>query len=217
MTWGTVAVLVAALATGALVRVAVGGPSPGVRMAASIGLFVLGAAGSLVLSRTQAYAVRRRLERRLVSLGPDYVITDWSDGRPAAEAPDYVLVAPAGILAVVLSRGSGRPRRGARLRREVDRARRACEWVRGVLGERLPAGVPVRAVLAVAAAAPAPEPGGVAGGEGPADRGAGKVEVLDPEGVEALARGLAEPVSLDGRERIRLTRALRSAGGGPGR
>lgn len=197
MRWGTVALLAGALAAGALLRAATAAATPMVRMAATIGLFVLGLAGSVVLARSQFHAGRRRLERALVGLGPAFVITDWAGGRPAPEAPDYVVVAPAGVLAIVLDDSPAGRSAARRLGRARERAQRAAGWVAAVARGDLPEGAVVEPVIALTRR-PA----------SPADR-QGTVPVLEPEETGAYARRLGEPERLSADQRFRVTRRLR--------
>ncbi|BDG62106.1 hypothetical protein [Caldinitratiruptor microaerophilus] len=197
MRWGTVALLAGALAAGALLRAATAGATPMARMAATIGLFVLGLAGSIVLARSQFHAGRRRLERVLVGLGPAFVITDWAGGRPAPEAPDYVVVGPAGILAIVLDDSPAGRWAARRLGRARERAQHAAAWVAAVARGELPEGAVVEPVVALTRR-PA----------SPADR-QGAVTVLEPEEAGAYVRRFEEPERLAADQRIRVTRRLR--------
>lgn len=194
---GTVALLAGALAAGALLRAATAAPTPMVRMAATIGLFVLGLAGSIVLARSQFHGGRRRLERALVGLGPAFVITDWARGRPVPEAPDYVVVAPAGVLAIVLDDSAPGRWAARRLGRARERAEQAAAWVAATIGGDLPEGAIIERAIALTRRSALP-----------ADRG-GAVAVLEPDEAGAYARRLEEPERLDADQRIRVTRRLR--------
>jgi hypothetical protein len=191
-----VTLAVMALLIGALFR---GADETGVRllkMFGTIGIFLFGVVGTLALNRWQSGTGRRETEAALKSLEPDWLITDWADEGGAR--PDYVLVGPAGVVAICLDdtpQSAWARTAAARLGRARERAARAAEWVRGHLAGDLP--VMPLVVLTRREAAPTDSADGVT--------------VLNPDRLAAHVRSLSDRTLLDLPARVRLTRTLRTA------
>lgn len=199
MTRYYVVLAVLALAVGALLQAFSRSHAPLQEMAVTIGVLLIGVVGSLAVSRFQTDRGRERVEQALKDLGPEFIITDWAEGRGPAAAPDYLVVAPAGVAAVVtdpMPQSTWRrlvPRRLAQARaRGVARAAWAAEAAAGL---SLPALVPVVVLTRRVVS--------------PDDEVAGEVAVVNAEQLADQLRQLAAPERLTQEERLRITRHLR--------
>lgn len=197
--WVTMGIL--ALAVGALWRAVSLYHIPLLEMAGTIGIFLLGLIGSLALTRQQTLTGRKAVENVLTGLGPLYVITDWSEGSGPAGAPDYLILAPAGIIAITVDHmpdwTRGR-KLAARLEQARERAHRAGKWV----SERLPgtapdAAAPLQSVLVFTRKR-------VDGSESRED-----LPVLNAEHLRELMGQLVTPERLTAAQRVEITRHLR--------
>ncbi|MCG0238253.1 MAG: hypothetical protein L6E13_03005 [Firmicutes bacterium] len=199
--WIVMAIL--ALAVGGLFQAVARYQIPLLKMAGMIGLLLMGVVGSLAVSRQQTDRGRRRVEAALKALEPDFIITDWAEGRGPAAAPEYLVVGPGGLAAVVLDpmpQSTWRRRVPKRLAAARDRARAAAEWVVATgraAGVTVPPPLPV-----VVLTRRLVEPG---------EEEQGGVLVLNPEHLGDRLRQLGSPERLDAQERVRITRRLRQA------
>ncbi len=168
-------------------------------MFATLGIVLFGVVGSLALARLQQRSGQRSVEEALKALEPDWVITDWSDA--PGERPDYLLVGPAGLLAVCVESAPG-PARSARAKRRLassaERARRCAAWVRAALAE-FPdaAGLPVFPLVLLSRM------------RAPEGEQAEGIPALNPERLAGFVAGLDPGPALSRPLRFRITRRLR--------
>lgn len=168
-------------------------------MFATFGIFLFGVAGSLAIARLQQNSGQRGVEESLKGLEPEWIITDWSAA--PGERPDYLLVGPAGLLAVCVEHSPG-PARSARARRRLsvaaDRARQCAGWVRAELsGWPDAADLPV-VPLVLLSRMRAPE-----------DQQEDGVPVLNPEALAGFVETLSPGPAVSRPLRYRITRLLR--------
>ncbi|MFB5083886.1 hypothetical protein [Symbiobacterium thermophilum] len=168
-------------------------------MFATFGIFLFGVVGSLALTRLQQRSGQRGVEEALKALEPDWVITDWSAA--PGERPDYLLVGPAGLLAVCVEHSPGQAR-SARARRRLagaaDRARQCADWVRSELsGWREAADLPVFPLVLLSRM------------RAPDDQQEDGVPVLNPESLAGFVANLEPGPALSRPLRYRITRRLR--------
>jgi len=168
-------------------------------MFGTIGIFLLGVASFLALTRWQQRSGQRSIEEALKALEPEWIITDWSDA--PGERPDYLLVGPAGLLAVCVDHSPG-PARSPRARRRVeaaaDRALQCARWVRAELSEWDEAdGLPVIPLVLLSRM------------RAPDDPAEGGVPVLNPEALAGFVETLAPRPEAGKSLRYRITRRLR--------
>lgn len=194
-----VAIGLVALAVGGLFRAAAQTHRPLLEMAGTIGVLLLGVLGTVAIAQQQIRSGRERLEEALQSLGEGVILTDWADGRGPAQAPDYLLVAPGGVVAVVADAmpNTVRGRKAAaRMARVRERAQAAAAWVAAQAGELLPPGVAVQPLVVLTRRQVQPED-------------AGDPPVVNPEDLASHLAGLQFPGPLDREACIRITRHLR--------
>ncbi len=197
--WVTMAVL--ALAVGALWRAVSLYNIRLLEMAGTVGIFLLGLVGSLAMTRQQTLTGRKAVETVLTALGPLFLVTDWAEGSGPADAPDYVVVSPAGVLAICVDPVPNTTK-GKRLAAKLEQARRRAartgQWVQ----ERLPedaAATPLQSVLVLTRKR-------VEGSESRED-----LPVLNPDHLQELLQQLTTPERLTEAARIQITRQLRKA------
>lgn len=178
-------------------------------MAGMIGLVIVGAGGTMALTRWQAAVGRRAVEIALISLGPGYIITDWAEGRGPRGAPDYVVIGPGAIAAITLETVGGTAlRRLARNRIATasQKATVAATWVKDRLGETgIGDSVPIVPVVVLTRRRATPP-----------DTASGAV-VASPHMLRGELDFLAVPERLDESERVKLTRTLRRHGRADGK
>lgn len=168
-------------------------------MFATFGIFLFGVVGSLALTRLQQRSGQRGIEEALKALEPDWIITDWSSA--PGERPDYLLVGPAGLLAVCAEHSPG-PARSARARRRIQavaaRAVRSAGWVQAELrGWPDAAELPVIPLVLLSRM------------RAPEDQPDGGVPVLNPEALSGFVETLSPGPGVSRSLRYRITRLLR--------
>lgn len=192
---------VLAVLTGSLFRGAVETGVGLLGMFGTLGVFLLGVVGSLMAARWQTSAGVREVEEVLLSLAPEYLITDWGDrGR---DWPDYLVVGPQGLTAICLDhtpQSAWALTVGRALERSQERARQTVRLIERRLAEGAVEGaeaVPVEAVVVLTR-----RRAGENLGEG--------VAAVNPEQLADHIRSASHPAFLDRRTQVRLTRLLRA-------
>lgn len=171
-------------------------------MFGTLGIFLFGMMGSLAVTRWQQRAGIRAVQEALVSLAPEYLVTDWEGRDPTR--PDYVVVGPRGLIAIYLDHTpqSTRPKRAAAaLARTGVRALQTARLLEGRLtatGSAAAGEVSVRAVVVLTCRRAEPT------------EAVDAVAVVNPEQLAAYIRAVSHPTSMDRRMRIQLTRLLRA-------
>lgn len=186
-----------AVISGALFRGAAVTHNPFFDMAATIGLVLVGATAIGGVVRWQGTQGRKQLESALLSLGDGFIVTDWMPAKGAA--PDYLVVAPAGAMAIVLDDMNDTvsdERAEPRLRSAQVRCQNAAQWVKE--HAELAPDVPVVPILVLTRRK----------AEGIAAEG---IAILNPEHVSGHLKQYEAPVRLERPDQVRLTRKLRAA------
>ncbi|HEY8347994.1 MAG TPA: hypothetical protein VIL07_12130 [Symbiobacteriaceae bacterium] len=170
-------------------------------MFGTLGTGLLGVVATMAVTRWQMDAGRREVEAALLSLAPEYLITDWGDR--GKDWPDYLVVGPRGLIVICLDETAQfvRARRaGVALARSRERARQAARRLRERLAaaEAEGASVPVDAVVVLTRRR-------AEGAEADPD-----VAVLNPEDLAAYIHSVPYPERLDRSMQVRLTRLLRA-------
>lgn len=189
------------------------GAQTGVRlmnMFATLGVFLFGVVGTLALTRWQSSEGTKSVEAQLKALEPDWLITDWA--HQGGGKPDYLLVGPAGIVAICVDETpqSSWARFAARkVAQSRERTLAAVRWLRDRLSEGTggpnplvaegTAELSVTPVLVMTRRKAEPE------------YTAGGVTVVNPDQLGAHIAGLGARELLDERARVKLTRAFRTA------
>lgn len=197
-----------AFAVGALFKAADETGVKILKMFGVIGIFLIGVVGSLALSRLQSRSGLKEVEKSLKSLEPDYFITDWAF--QGGGKPDFLLVGPCGLVSVCLDETpqstKGRSME-AKASKGRERAQATVRWLRDRLNQSAPelkapladvvTEIPVAAVLVYTRRRVDP----AYGGDG--------VTALNPEGLVAHIRSLAEQPIFNQQARVALTRLYR--------
>lgn len=171
-------------------------------MFGTMGIFLFGAMGSLAVARWQQRVGLHAVQEALVSLAPEYLITDWEGQDPAR--PDYLVVGPQGLVAICLDHTpqSARPKQAAAA---LARTRARALQTARLLEERLQdaragdfGAVSVQAVVVLTRR------------RADLHEDAGGVAVVNPEQLAEHIRAVSSPTPVDRRTRIQLTRLLRA-------
>jgi hypothetical protein len=188
---------VLAVVSGALFRGAAVTGNPFFEMGATIGLVLVGATAIGGVVRWQSSQGHKEVESALLSLGDSFIITDWASAK--GPVPEYLLVAPAGIVCVLtddMADGLPDTRAQQRLAAAAQRCRTAVQWVQEHAG--LEPDIPVQSVLVLT--------------RRKADNVAAEgISVLNPEHLAGHLKRYETPVRLDRAAQIKLTRKLRAA------
>lgn len=206
ITLGIMAVLIGAIWKG--------GELTGVRQfreAFDAGLLLFAIVGSIAAARWQANAGKKGLETALKSLEPDGILTDWSTQKD--DRPDYLIVGPGGLVAVVvddLAQTAFRATAARKVAAARFKAEDAVRWIRDQLTAKSAAvqgaldGAPlnVTPVVVLVRRRALPEY---------TDDG---IKVLNPEELAAFVRSTWTVEDLDKPKRVRLTRLFREEGTG---
>lgn len=180
------------------------------RMFGTLGIALFGIIGTMALTRWQSREGLKEIQSGLKSLEPECLITDWlgqGGGRP-----DYLVVAPGGIVAVCVEdtpQSAREKRAAANIAKGRERVEAAVRWLRDRLNEAAPElkeplgaivrEMPVGAVLVLSRR------------KAVGDYSTGGVTVLNPDQLASHIRSLWDTERLDEATRIRLTRVFRSA------
>lgn len=198
-----VVLVILALATGGLYQAAEATGSGLLTMFATLGLFLIGAVGTLALNRHQAESGVREVQQALKSLEPECFITDWTSD--PGERPDYLVVGPAGLHAVCVDdipQTAKATKALLRIAQSRDRTVAASSWVRRRLIQAADSiegleGIPVSGVL-VLSRRRADEADSTA-----------DVAVLNPDALRLHVADQERPELLSKPLRIKLTRYFR--------
>lgn len=204
VTLGLMAVLIGAIWKG--------GELTGIRQfreVAYVGALFFGFFGSLAAGRWQSNAGKKALEAVLKSLEPEGILTDWSTEK--GDRPDYLVVGPGGLVAVVvddLAQTAFRAKAGRKVAVARFRAEDAVRWLRDQLTARSTAvqgaldgaTLNVTPVVVLVRRRALPE------------YSADGVKVLNPEGLAEFIRSTWTEATLDKPARVRLTRLFREEG-----
>lgn len=179
-------------------------------MFATMGVFLFGVVGTMALTRWHSRQGHKAIETELKSLEPDWLITDWA--YQGGGKPDYLLVGPAGIVAVCVDetpQSSFARFARSKVARSRERTLAAVRWLRdrltGAAGSStLPVSqgapdLPVTPILVMTRR------------RAEVDYTAEGVMVVNPDQLAAQIRSLGERELLDERARVKLTRAFRTA------
>lgn len=195
-----------AVAAGAFFRVADSSGVSRFREWAWISLLVFGLLGNAAIARWQRADARKRLWDAFAEIGPGFsVVQPGVPGPPGEDATEYVVIAPGGVIAMVLEEASNLTRAGTARRRAAAAAASAAEVLRVVVGAA-PAGALGEArqeAVVVFTRRRISDLGSL-------DRAAEAVRVLNPDLLAEYLRGWRAPERLPQAERLELRRRVQS-------
>jgi hypothetical protein len=189
-----------------------GGELTGIRQfkeAADAGALLFAVVGTIAAARWQANAGKKALEAALKSLEPEGILTDWSAEKD--DRPDYLVVGPGGLVAVVVDDLAQSTFKGAAARKVMAarfKAEDAVRWLRDQLTARSAAvqgaldgaTLNVTPVVVLLRRRALPE------------YSADGVKVINPEGLADFVRSTWTESLLDKPARVRVTRLFREEG-----
>jgi hypothetical protein len=203
-----IALAVIALLIGSLFQAAEATGVRVMRMFGTMGIAFFGIVATMMIVRWQSRTGLGDVERAIKSLEPEGLITDWAfQGRGR---PDYLVVAPAGIIAICLDETAQAVREKKavhRIGKGRERVKESVRWLRDRMGTGLTLGdgvteLKVGAYLVLLRRKARPEDS------------ADDVAVVNPEELAERLAGFRAPAALDQQARIKLTRHFRDTGRG---
>jgi hypothetical protein len=203
-----IALAVIALLIGSLFQAAEATGVRVMRMFGTMGIALFGIVATMMIVRWQSRTGLGDVERAIKSLEPEGLISDWAfQGRGR---PDYLVVAPAGIIAICLDETAQAVREKKavhRIAKGRERVKESVRWLRDRMGTGLTLGDGVRelkvgAYLVLLRRKARPEDS------------ADDVAVVNPEELAERLAGFRAPAVLDHQARIKLTRHFRDTGRG---